>query len=139
MKLVASLTVALSMYAVAPSVLAADPTCGQIKRRYEGKTYFAHVPLYDTVVGRDGIIELERDNEEIPAGSESRVKDIECGGKKVEVTLKQVVGQREINKVEIYFRIRQEDREAAEGMAEFERMWSYVLAEDPPEQEPARE
>lgn len=110
-----------------PTVAAKDRACTEIGRQMVGVIYIAKEPLYDTVIGYDGIIKLERDKEEIRAGATCRVKDVECGRKKVEVTLKQVAGGREFNKVEIVFRIGDPERNTPEGMEAFQKMLSYVL------------
>lgn len=108
-----------------------DHTCRELQKEFEGGTFIAIEPLYDTVIGYAGIIKLERDKEEIHPGSICRVKEIECGSKNVEATLKQVAGTKEFNKVQIKFRIHRTEREAPEGMEDFRKMWAYVLEDVP--------
>ena len=113
--------------------VAADPSCRELEKKYVGGMFISKEPLYDTVIGYAGIIKLERDKHEIRPGATVRVKDIECGSERVEVVLKQVTGAKEHNKVEIRFRIKKIEREAAEGMSDFQKMWAYVLEDLPPE------
>lgn len=113
--------------------LAADRSCHELKLKFEGTVFVAKEPLYDTVIGDGGILDLERDEDEIQPGSACRVKDIECGKKKVEVTLKQVDGSREFNEVEITFRIDKYEREGPEGMGRFQKMWDLVLEPEAPQ------
>jgi hypothetical protein len=125
----------LGFFLSALPAIAADPSCRELEREYVGKMFITKEPLYDTVIGYAGVIKLERDKEEIRPGATVHVKDIECGGNRVEVTLKQVTDGREHNKVEIRFRINKIEREAAEGMNDFRKMWAYVLDDVAPEGE----
>jgi len=129
MKSFVSFVLFLALVAVVVPAEAEDPGCLAISRALLGKTFVAKEPLYDTVIGYNGIIKLERDKEEIRAGATCRVKNIDCGGSKVEVKLKQVAGAKEFNKVEIKFRISKAERNAPEGMDDFRKMLAYVLEE----------
>ncbi len=124
--------------AAMPAV-AADPSCRELEKKFVGGMFISKEPLYDTVIGYAGIIKLERDKQEIRPGATVRVKDIECSSGRVEVVLKQVTGTKEHNKVEIRFRIKKIEREAAEGMSDFQKMWAYVLEDVPPEEQSATE
>ena len=119
----------LALAVVVVPIEAADSSCLAISREIVGKTFVTKEPLYDTVIGYNGIIKLERDKKEIRAGATCRVKDVDCGGSKVEVTLKQVAGAKEFNKVEIKFRISKHERNAPEGMDDFRKMLAFVLEE----------
>lgn len=125
----------LGVFLSALPAIAADPSCRELVREYVGGTFITKEPLYDTVIGYAGIIKLERDKEEIRPGATVRVKDIECGSNTVEVTLKQVTEGKEHNEVEIRFRIKKIEREAADGMSDFRKMWAYVLDDVAPEEE----
>ncbi len=137
MKTGVCIALVLGFFLFASPATAADPSCRELEREYVGATFIAKEPLYDTVIGYAGIIKLERDKQEIRPGATVRVKDIECGGSRVEVTLKQVTEGREHNKVEIRFRISKIEREAAAGMSDFRKMWAFVLDDVPSGEEPA--
>ena len=109
--------------------IAGDLGCSEITNAILGKTFVAKKPLYDTVIGPNGILDLERDNEEIPAGATCRVKDVDCGRSKIEVKLKQVTREKEFNKVEIEFKISNVERNAQDGIDRFQKMLAYVLEE----------
>jgi len=104
-----------------------DWSCQEIKTGMIGQKYVAKKPLYDTVIFRNGRIDLEWDKEEIPEGATCQVVDVDCGRKKVEVTLRQVVGARFLDKVDIYFKIRRAERETPEGMKDYWVMVDLVL------------
>ena len=129
MKSFVSFVLFLALVVVVVPAEAADPSCLEISRALLGKTFIAKEPLYDTVIGYNGIIKLERDKKEIRAGGTCRVKGVDCGGSKVEVKLKQVAGDKEFNKVEIKFRISKPERNAPGGMDAFRKMLAYVLEE----------
>ncbi len=111
-----SAVLVLGLFLAAGSVTAADESCRQLQKEYVGKKFISKEPLYDTVIGHAGIIKLERDKQEIRPGAVCLVKDIECGGKRVEVILKQVSNSKEFNKVEIRFRIHKVERQGPDGM-----------------------
>jgi len=104
-----------------------DWSCKEIENAMVGQEYIAKKPLYDTVITPDGHVELEWDAEQIPEGAPCRVVDVDCGRKKVEVTLRQIDGDKLLDRVEIYFRIRRTQRETTEGMKDYWKMVDLVL------------
>ena len=129
MKSFVSFVLFLALVVVVVPAEAEDPGCIEITREIIGKTFITKEPLYDTVIGYNGIIKLERDKQEIRAGATCRVKKVDCGGSKIEVNLKQVAGGKEFNKVEIKFRISKAERNAPEGLDDFRKMLAFVLEE----------
>lgn len=114
------------MVAGAGVVLAKDPFCAEMQEEVSGQLLVAKEPLYDTVVGPDGIYDLERDRDEIPRGAELTIVDLDCGKKAIELTLKP---SPKGEKVEIKFLISESERESDQGHEIFERMMSYVFEE----------
>ena len=76
--------------------------CDQIEKEYEKRTLISKVSLYDTKIGINDIIKLERDKDEIPVGQEVLVKDVKCAIKKTTFTL-EAINYSEAEVVEIYF------------------------------------
>src|SRR5687767_10436198 len=79
---------------------AVEPFCRDVLNELKPKTFIAKEPLYSTKVAADGIVDLERDKQEIRKGAKLKVVDIECEKSKLELTAKPLVGG---EKVEIAF------------------------------------
>jgi hypothetical protein len=109
------------------AAFAADPFCRDLQADLQSKEFVAKVPLYDTKIEHDEILRLERDREEIPEGATATVVNLECGGKKMEMTLKSVGRMGE--KVEIIFFLTRNDRERQDAAELFQKMFGYVLEE----------
>jgi hypothetical protein len=93
-----------------------------------GTTFVAKVPLYDTEISRHGIIELERDDEEIPPGVTLRVIGFDCNRNNIELTLGPLPAGR---KVDIEFVFPLVSRAQPDGMEVFKKMLDLVF-EMPP-------
>ena len=118
-----------------PFRVAADQDCPEITALLLGKTFVAKKPLYDTKISRDGIIKLERDKQEIPQGAELRVLNVDCGGKKVEVTLRQEAAVK-LDKVEIKFIFTAAERAMPNAEETFKTMMDYIFAKPADSEEP---
>lgn len=116
----------LVLLTLLPSSAAADEDCPKLSASLEGRTFIAKKPLYDTKIAQEGIIKLERDKEEIPEGASFTVLNVDCGGKKVELTLRQNTTYKR-DKVEIYFLFNRAQRAMPDADATFEKMMSYVF------------
>ncbi len=90
----------IAMMAPAGVALAAEEFCVKAKEELKGEIVTAKVPLFQTKIWPDEIRKLERDSDEIRQGSKAVIKDVGCGGRRVEVTLKP---DGPGDKVEIYF------------------------------------
>ena len=93
------------------------------------REFAAKVALYDTKIGQDGIIHLERDEEEIPAGKRRIVKRVLCGSRKITFVLNAIDHWAAKDKVEIYFMIPKWVQEGEQGMEAFQEMTSFVFEE----------
>ncbi len=107
---------------------AKEEFCIKLKEEMLWEIVTAKVPLYQTKIDRQEIRKLERDEDEIRKGSKAKIKDIGCGARKIEVTLKP---DGPGSGVEIYFYISREDRLRPGAREDFDRMMTYVF-EDPP-------
>ena len=114
-----------------PSQAAADRDCPDLAAKLEGRTFVAKKPLYDTKIAQEGIVKLERDKEEIPEGASFTVLDVDCSGKKVELTLRQNLSYK-TDKVEVKFFFTAAQRALPNADEIFEKMMGYVF-EDPEE------
>jgi hypothetical protein len=106
---------------------AVEPFCREAIDDLKPKTFLAKEPLYDTKIAADGILDRERDKEEIRQGARLKVVDIECEKNKLELTLKPVAGGA---KVEIVFFLSIFERREKGGRELFEKMLGYVFAKD---------
>ena len=95
-----------------------------------GNTYVAREPLYDTKIDNHGIVDLERDKQEIPVGAEFKVLKVECDGGKLEVKLRQVA-EKKLEAVDIVFRLSKAERQMPDALEQFQRMTDYVWEELP--------
>ena len=116
------------MISAAGVAAAKEAFCVQLKEEMLWEIVTAKVPLYQTKIDRDEIRKLERDEEEIRKGAKAKIKDVGCGAKKIELTLKP---DGPGSGVEIYFYISREDRLKPGAREDFDRMMTYVF-EDPP-------
>ena len=107
-----------------------DAVCMEIKKMIVGQTYFAKEPLYDTKIDNDGILDLERDKQEIPVGAEFKVLKVDCEGGKLEVKLRQVA-QKKLEAVDIVFKLSKAERQMPNAMEQFKKMMDYVWEEPP--------
>jgi hypothetical protein len=112
----------------------AEDACLEFRNKVTGKTFVAKEPLYDTKVSLDGIVRLERDKEEIRKGSKFEVLKVSCGGKNVELTLRESSVYK-ADKVEVYFLYRKSVRHGEEALKNLEKIMSYVFAEPEDESE----
>lgn len=119
---------AIAMMATAGVASAKEEFCVKLKEEMLWEMVTAKVPLYQTKIDRDQIRKLERDEEEIRKGAQAKIKDIGCGARKVEVTLKP---DGPGDSVEIYFYISRADRLLPGAREDFDRMMTYVFV-DPP-------
>ena len=110
-----------------------DPICVEIKQAVTNKVFVAKEPLYDTVVDNEGIVKLERDKEEIPAGARFKVLKVECEGGKLEIKLRQVAAKK-LEAVDIVFRLTKAERQMPDAMDQFQEIANFVWEEVPEEQ-----
>lgn len=116
---------------VFPSPATADSDCPELTTKVLGKTFVAKKPLYDTKIALEGIVKLERDKEEIPEGASFTVLQVDCSGKKVELTLRQNLSYK-TDKVEVKFLMTAAQRALPNAWENFQKMMDYVF-EDPEE------
>lgn len=114
----------------APIGHADDAVCVEIRRMIVGNTYVAREPLYDTKIDNHGIVDLERDKQEIPVGAEFKVLKVVCDGGKLEVKLRQVA-EKKLEAVDIVFRLSKAERQMPDALEQFQRMTDYVWEELP--------
>ena len=107
---------------------AKEEFCVQAKADLKFEVFTAKVPLYQTKIWPDEIRKLERDEDEIRQGSKAMIKDVGCGAKRVEVTLKP---DGPGDSVEIYFYISRADRLKPGAREDFDRMMTYVFEDAP--------
>jgi hypothetical protein len=112
---------------------AGDAVCLEIREMIVGKTYVAKEPLYDTKIDNQGIIDLERDKQEIPKGAEFKVLKVECEGGKLEIKLRQV-GEKKLEAVGVVFKLSKSERQMPDAMEQFQTMMDYVWEEVPGEE-----
>jgi len=129
-RLMTCLTVMFVAALCPPPVHADDPVCIEIKKMIVGNTYVAKEPLYDTKIDNDGILDLERDNQEIPVGAEFKVLKVDCEGGKLEVKLRQVA-QKKLEAVDIVFKLSKAERQMPNAIEQFEKMMAYVWEDVP--------
>jgi hypothetical protein len=110
---------------VASAAPAAD-ACFEITRMLQNKTFVAKQPLYDTKIQNDGIIDLERDKEEIPLGAEFTVLRVVCDSKKIEVKIRQISPVK-LDAVEVRFLLSEAERYMPNAVNEFKKMMGYVF------------
>ncbi len=115
---------AVAMISTAGAAPAKEEFCVKAKEDLKGKTFTAKVPLFQTKIWPDEIRELERDSEEIRQGAKTIVKDVGCGAKRIEVTLRPDGPGEE---VEIYFYISREGRLEPGAREDFDRMLTFVF------------
>jgi hypothetical protein len=109
-----------------PSQALADPDCPDLAAKLEGRVFVAKKPLYDTKIAQEGIVKLERDKQEIPEGASFTILDVDCGSKKVEMTLRQNASYK-LEKVEVKFLFTAAQRALPDADGTFEEMMSYVF------------
>jgi hypothetical protein len=115
------------MIGVVPSdALASDDRCLEFKSMLLGQRFIAKVPLYDTKIQNEGIIDLERDKEEIPKGAELTVLKVECETKKIEVKVRQVAPKK-LEAVDLRFFLSEAERYMPNAVEEFKKMMGYVF------------
>ncbi len=118
----------IAMMLAAGAASAKEEFCVKAKEDMQWEMVTAKVPLYQTKIDRHEIRKLERDGDEIRKGSQATIKDIGCGAKKVEVTLKP---DGPGDSVEIYFFISRDERLKPGAREDFEHMMTYVFEEVP--------
>ena len=106
---------------------AADDVCWELEKEILGETFVAKVPLYDTEVGFEGIIKLERDKEEIPKGATFTVLDVDCERDEIELTLRQNVIGRKVDKVDIYLFFHKTERTKSDAREVLDTIISHVF------------
>ena len=129
-RLMKCLTVLFVAALCAPQVHADDPVCIEIKNMIVGNTYVAKEPLYDTKVDNHGIVDLERDKQEIPVGAQFKVLKVECDGGKLEIKLREVAPKKK-EAVDIVFRLSKAERQMPDAMEQFQTMMAYVWEDVP--------
>ena len=129
-RLMKCLTVLFVAALCAPQVHADDPVCIEIKNMIVGNTYVAKEPLYDTKVDNHGIVDLERDKQEIPVGAQFKVLKVECDGKKLEIKLREVAPKKK-EAVDIVFKLSKAERQMPDAMEQFQTMMAYVWEDVP--------
>ncbi len=102
--------------------------CMTAKADLKGSTFTARVPLYEIRIDPGGIREIERDEEEIRQGAKTIIMNVECGSKRVAMTLAPDGPGAD---VEIYFMISREGRLEPDARKDFDHMMSYVFEEAP--------
>ncbi len=95
-----------------------------------GNTYVAKEPLYDTKVDNHGIVDLERDKQEIPVGAQFKVLKVECDGGKLEIKLREVAPKKK-EAVDIVFKLSKAERQMPDAMEQFQTMMAYVWEDVP--------
>jgi hypothetical protein len=103
--------------------------CTRISSQYKNREFAAKVPLYDTKIGLDGVVDLERDKEEIPEGKKFVVKRVKCGSSKITFVLDPLDHYYAKKNIEIYFKIPKKAQEGEQGMESFQKMTSFVFEE----------
>ncbi len=118
----------LVLFSAAGVGAAEEAFCIKAKADLGGRMFTAKVPLYEAKIWPDEIREMERDAEEIRQGAKTIVKNVECGSKRVVMTLKP---DGPGSKVEIYFFISREGRLDPDARKAFDHMMTYVFEEAP--------
>lgn len=119
----------LAMLSMAGASLAEDEAfCLEAQAELKGQIFTAKEPLFETKIGLDGILSMERDGEEVRQGAKTILKKVECGSKRVAVTLRP---DGPGSKVEIYFMISRDVRQDPEARKAFDRMMTFVLESAP--------
>ena len=127
---ISCLTALLLVAVWVPTAHAEDPTCKEIRKMLVGKTFVAKEPLYDTKIDNDGIVDLERDKQEIPVGAEFTVLKVECEGNKLEIKLREVAEKKK-EAVEVSFKLSKAERKQPDAMEQFQTMMDYVWEDVP--------
>jgi hypothetical protein len=115
-----------TLLALSGGVALAGDVCWDLEQEIVGKTFVAKEPLYDTKVGLDGIIKLERDAEEVRKGDKFDVAKVKCGSSKIKLVLRP---DRYGGDVEIYFVYSKVRRTEEGAMENLKKMMGYVFEE----------
>jgi len=127
-RVVVFLTILFVVTLWAPVGHAEDAVCVNIRGMIVGNTYVAKEPLYDTKIDNDGIVDLERDKQEIPVGAQFKVLKVECESGKLEVKLRQVA-KKKLEAVDVVFRLSKAERQMPNAIEQFQKMMDYVWEE----------
>jgi hypothetical protein len=129
-RMIAFLSTLLVATLWSPAGHADDAVCVDIREMIVGNTYVAKEPLYDTKVDNHGIVDLERDKQEIPVGAQFKVLKVECDGGKLEIKLREVAPKKK-EAVDIVFRLSKAERQMPDAMEQFQTMMAYVWEDVP--------
>ncbi len=111
--------------------LSPDDVCWELRQTLPGSIFRTTEPLYDTEIAPDGIVKLERDDEEIDPQRPAEVVRVRCRRNRMTVQLRRFDWSGnpdfESKVVDIYFEIDRHTRRQPEAFDTFEIMLGYVF------------